>query len=138
MTTVLSYLTLTCLIPSPPASPHTTTVRTVTCCGGETSVRGAYLQDDIELAARLPLHHDLLAIFKLHCLQGISHGETLPLVQRFCLGTLLSSTHHGSTENLRHFPTLQFQLYLILLIGPRPAVSITALVINVFYTHHKK
>ena len=41
----------------------------------------AYLQDDEELVSRLPLHHDLLPVLKLHRLQRVGHGEPLPLLQ---------------------------------------------------------
>lgn len=47
-------------------------------------VGGAYLQDDEELIPRLALHHDFLSVFKLHRLQGVSDGQTLPLLQGLC------------------------------------------------------
>lgn len=55
-----------------------------------------YLQDDEELVARLSLHHYFLAILKLHRLQGISHCQTLPLVQRLCSGATLGQHLHSS------------------------------------------
>lgn len=48
-----------------------------------------YLQDDEELVTRLSLHHYFLAVLKLYRLQGISHCQALPLVQRLCSGATL-------------------------------------------------
>lgn len=41
-----------------------------------------YLQDDEEFISRLSLHYNLLSIFKLDGLQGISDCQTLPFVKR--------------------------------------------------------
>lgn len=54
---------------------------------------GVYLQDYEELIAGLSLHYNFLAILKLHRLQGVSHRQTLPLIQRLCSGATLKSIH---------------------------------------------
>lgn len=42
------------------------------------------LEDNEELVARLSLHHYFLSVFKLHRLQGICDGQTLPFLQGLC------------------------------------------------------
>lgn len=49
-----------------------------------------YLQDNEELIARLSLYNNFLAILKLHRLQGVSHCQTFPLIQRLYPGATLS------------------------------------------------
>lgn len=40
-----------------------------------------HLRDDVEVVPGLPLDHNLLSVFKLHRLQGVGHGQALPLLQ---------------------------------------------------------
>lgn len=61
-------------------------------CWLELAECGVYLQDYEKLIARLSLHHNFLAILKLHRLQSVSHRQTLPLIQRLCSGTIRKST----------------------------------------------
>lgn len=44
----------------------------------------SYLKDNEKLISRLTLHNNLLAIFKLDCLECISNRQPFPFIQRLC------------------------------------------------------
>lgn len=44
----------------------------------------SYLKDNEKLISWLTLHNNLLAIFKLDCLEGISNRQPFPFIQRLC------------------------------------------------------
>ena len=76
-------------------------------CDIRTPIQGSrtgsesHLGDDEEVVSGVSLPHDLLAVLKLHGLQGVGHGEPLPLVQVLCgeQGYKLMLTHQKAQLN---------------------------------------
>jgi len=75
----------------------------------------SYLKDNEKLISRLTLHNNLLAIFKLDCLESISNRQPFPFIQRLCSQDVsmssLSTSQDLLTALLRCITTVFYTVY---------------------------
>lgn len=60
----------------------------------------SYLKDNEKLISRLTLHNNLLAIFKLDCLESVSNRQPFPFIQRLCTQDVSMSSLSTSQDLL--------------------------------------
>lgn len=78
----------------------------------------SYLKDNEKLVSRLTLHNNLLAIFKLDCLESVSNRQPFPFIQRLCSQDVSMSSLSTSQDLLYsiiklHYTATKSKFYVL-------------------------